>query len=250
MGLALSEDELRDRFRALRTSEEDASTKLRHELITEFTGLAAYFARRYDRRGVPREDLHQVAMLGLVNAVDRFDPELETRFVSFAGRTIDGEIKRFFRDRTWSVRMPRRLQELHLRVRRASEELAHTLGRPPTINELADHVGVETDDVLAALDAGNAYRADSLDRPAPGEEERRSDIASPDADAGFTAIEQRSLVQDLLSGLPERERRILELRFFNEMSQTEIAAELGISQMHVSRLLRRTVDQLRERARE
>ncbi len=242
----MGEDELRDRFRALRSSVDDAAADLRTELITEFTGLAAYFARRYDRRGVPREDLHQVAMLGLVNAVDRFDPELETRFVSFAGRTIDGEIKRFFRDRTWSVRMPRRLQELHLRVRRASEELSHTLGRPPTISELADHVGVETDDVLAALDAGNAYRADSLDRPAPGEEERRSDIASPDADAGFTAIEQRSLVQDLLSGLPERERRILELRFFNEMSQTEIAAELGISQMHVSRLLARTLAQLRQ----
>ena len=241
------EDELRERFRSLRAEPNQA---LRSELINEFTGLAAYFARRYDRRGVPREDLHQVAMLGLLNAVDRFDPEMETRFVSFAGRTIDGEIKRFFRDRTWSVRMPRRLQELHLRVRRASEELSHTLGRPPTVSELAEHIGVDIDEVLSALDAGNAYRADSLDRPAPGEEDRRSDLAALDGDAGFVAIEQRSLVQDLLASLPERERRILELRFFQEMSQTEIAAEMGISQMHVSRLLRRTVEQLRDHAHE
>ncbi len=241
------EDELRERFRSLRAEPNQA---LRSELINEFTGLAAYFARRYDRRGVPREDLHQVAMLGLLNAVDRFDPEMETRFVSFAGRTIDGEIKRFFRDRTWSVRMPRRLQELHLRVRRASEELSHTLGRPPTVSELAEHIGVDIDEVLSALDAGNAYRADSLDRPAPGEEDRRSDLAAIDGDAGFVAIEQRSLVQDLLASLPERERRILELRFFQEMSQTEIATEMGISQMHVSRLLRRTVEQLRDHAGE
>lgn len=239
------EDELRERFRSLRAEPNQA---LRSELINEFTGLAAYFARRYDRRGVPREDLHQVAMLGLLNAVDRFDPEMETRFVSFAGRTIDGEIKRFFRDRTWSVRMPRRLQELHLRVRRASEELSHTLGRPPTVSELAEHIGVDIDEVLSALDAGNAYRADSLDRPALGEEDRRSDLAALDGDAGFVAIEQRSLVQDLLASLPERERRILELRFFQEMSQTEIATEMGISQMHVSRLLRRTVEQLRDHA--
>lgn len=239
------EDELRERFRSLRA---EPNQTLRSELINEFTGLAAYFARRYDRRGVPREDLHQVAMLGLLNAVDRFDPEMETRFVSFAGRTIDGEIKRFFRDRTWSVRMPRRLQELHLRVRRASEELSHALGRPPTVSELAEHIGVDIDEVLSALDAGNAYRADSLDRPAPGEEDRRSDLAALDGDAGFVAIEQRSLVQDLLASLPERERRILELRFFQEMSQTEIAAEMGISQMHVSRLLRRTVEQLRDHA--
>ena len=241
------EYELRERFRSLRAEPNQA---LRSELINEFTGLAAYFARRYDRRGVPREDLHQVAMLGLLNAVDRFDPEMETRFVSFAGRTIDGEIKRFFRDRTWSVRMPRRLQELHLRVRRASEELSHTLGRPPTVSELAEHIGVDIDEVLSALDAGNAYRADSLDRPAPGEEDRRSDLAAIDGDAGFVAIEQRSLVQDLLASLPERERRILELRFFQEMSQTEIATEMGISQMHVSRLLRRTVEQLRDHAGE
>lgn len=243
----MSEDLLRERFRALRAAPDQ---RLRDEIITEFTGLAAYFARRYDRRGVPREDLHQVAMLGLVNAVDRFDPEMETRFVSFAGRTIDGEIKRFFRDRTWSVRMPRRLQELHLRVRRASEELAHSLGRPPTVAELAAEVGVDIDEVLSALDAGNAYRADSLDRPAPGEDDRRTEIPAVDAEAGFNAVDQRSLVADLLSTLPERERRILELRFFNELSQTEIAAAMGISQMHVSRLLRRTVEQLRERANE
>jgi RNA polymerase sigma-B factor len=240
----LSEDDLRARFRELRAG---GDPKLREVLITEFTGLAAYFARRYDRRGVPREDLQQVAMIGLVNAVDRFDPEMETRFVSFAGRTIDGEIKRFFRDRTWSVRMPRRLQELHLQVRRAAEELSHSLGRPPTVAELANEVGVDLDDVVAALDAGNAYRAESLDRPAAGDEERGRDLAASDTDATFAAVEHRSLVADLLASLPERERRILELRFFGELSQSEIAERLGISQMHVSRLLRRTVERLRER---
>jgi RNA polymerase sigma-B factor len=240
----LSEDELRARFRELRTG---GDPTLRDALITEFTGLAAYFARRYDRRGVPREDLHQVAMIGLVNAVDRFDPEMETRFVSFAGRTIDGEIKRYFRDRTWSVRMPRRLQELHLQVRRTAEELSHSLGRPPTVAELAQEVGVDLDDVIAALDAGNAYRAESLDRPAPGDDDRRQQLAATDADASFAAVEHRSLVADLLASLPERERRILELRFFGELSQSEIAEQLGISQMHVSRLLRRTVERLRDR---
>ena len=240
----MSEDELRARFRELRTG---GDPTLRDALITEFTGLAAYFARRYDRRGVPREDLHQVAMIGLVNAVDRFDPEMETRFVSFAGRTIDGEIKRYFRDRTWSVRMPRRLQELHLQVRHTAEELSHSLGRPPTVAELAQEVGVDLDDVIAALDAGNAYRAESLDRPAPGDDDRRQQLAATDADASFAAVEHRSLVADLLASLPERERRILELRFFGELSQSEIAEQLGISQMHVSRLLRRTVERLRDR---
>jgi RNA polymerase sigma-B factor len=243
----LSDDELRESFRELRRNADEA---LRARLIEEFQGLAAYLARRYDRRGVPREDLQQVAMVGLINAVDRFDPEMETRFVSFAGRTIDGEIKRFFRDRTWSVRMPRRLQELHLQVRHATDHLSQVNGRPPTVFELADHLGADVDDVLAALDAGHAYRADSLDRPAPGDDEgRRSDPMAPEGEAGYAAVEHRSLVADLLATLPDRERRILELRFYNEMSQTEIAAELGISQMHVSRLLRRTVEQLRERLR-
>lgn len=243
----MSDDELRESFRELRRC---GDQELRDRLIAEFQGLAAYLARRYDRRGVPRDDLHQVAMVGLINAVDRFDPEMDTRFVSFAGRTIDGEIKRFFRDRTWSVRMPRRLQELHLQVRHATDDLSQTLRRPPTVFELAEHLDAEVDDVLAALDAGHAYRADSLDRPAPGDEEgRRSDPTAPEGEAGYVAVEHRSLVTDLLSTLPDRERRILELRFYEEMSQTEIAAVLGISQMHVSRLLRRTVDQLRERLR-
>lgn len=238
----MREDELHERFRELRVT---GDPELRDALVTEFSRLASYFARRYDHRGVPRDDLQQVAMVGLLHAIDRFDPEFGTRFASFAGRTIDGELKRHFRDHTWSVRMPRRMQELHLRARGVNEALAQSLGRSPTVAELATEMGVELDEAVAALDAGTAYRADSLDRPPPGDDERRCEPALPDGDAAFADVEHRSVVADLLATLPERERHILRLRFYDELSQSEIAERLGISQMHVSRLLRRSVEQLR-----
>ncbi len=240
----MREDELQERFRQLRAT---SDPKLREELVAEFTRLANYFARRYDHRGVPRDDLKQVAMLGLLHAIDRFDPDFGTRFASFAGRTIDSELKRHFRDHTWSVRMPRRMQELHLRARGVSETLVQALGRSPTVAELAAEMGVELDEAVAALDAGTAYRADSLDRPAPGDDEPGCEPALPDGDAAFIDVEHRSVMADLLATLPERERHILRLRFYDELSQSEIADRLGISQMHVSRLLRRSVEQLRLR---
>jgi len=243
----LTDDELLARFRLLRAG---THPTVRTELIDEFTGLAAYLARRYHGRGVPREDLQQIALVGLMLAVDRFDPDHGARFASFAGRTIDGELKRFFRDRTWAVRMPRRMQELQLSARRANETLTHRLGRVPTVAELAVEMGVELDDAVAALDAGSAYRADSLDRrsfDADDDAEAGPHVVAPDAEAGFDAIEYRSVVDELLATLPERERRIVQLRFFEERTQAEIAAELGISQMHVSRLLRRSVEILRRR---
>ncbi|MEM7324843.1 MAG: SigB/SigF/SigG family RNA polymerase sigma factor [Actinomycetota bacterium] len=230
------------RFEAYRAS---GDIELRNALVERHTSLAYAFARRYVRKGVSQDDLEQVAVLALIGAVERFDATLGIRFSTFAGRTIDGELKRHFRDRAWSVRVPRRQQELGLAVRSAIDTLSKELGRSPTIPELAQSVGVELDEVLAAMEATQAFRADSLDAPVDdGSAQTRGDaIAS--IDPGPLALENQSAVAGLLAALPERERRIVELRFFQEMSQREIAAEMEMSQMHVSRLLRSALVTLR-----
>ena len=168
------------------------------------------------------------------------------RFTTFAGRTIDGELKRHFRDRAWAVRIPRRYQDLGLAVRAAMDALAKELGRSPTIPELADAVGADVDEVLAAMEANQAFRAESIDAPAGAEESTRT-VADElhSVDVGPGALDDRTVVAGLLDSLPERERRIVELRFFGEKSQREIAEEVGMSQMHVSRLLRRALATLR-----
>jgi len=187
-----------------------------------------------------------LARLGLIGAVERFDPSVGVRFETFAGRTIDGELKRHFRDRAWSVRVPRSQQDLGLAVRTAVDTLSKEHGRSPTLPELAEAVGAEVDEVLAAIEAAQAFRSDSIDAPATG------DASSPTIgdrlgtfDLGPGALENREVVADLLAALPERERRIVELRFFGELNQREIAAEVGMSQMHVSRLLRQALASLR-----
>lgn len=219
----------------------------RNELVERYMALARAFARRYDRRGVPREDLEQVASVALIGAVERFDPEVGVKFATFAGRTVDGELKRYFRDRAWSVRVPRRYQDLSQAVRITIESLSSDLGRSPTIPELADAMGVEVDEVVAAMEAAQAYRADSIDMPAAGDDPSGWSLADELAavDLGPGALENREVVAELLAALPDRERRIVELRFFGERSQRDIAAELDISQMHVSRLLRRALTLLR-----
>ncbi|MFN0092728.1 MAG: SigB/SigF/SigG family RNA polymerase sigma factor [Acidimicrobiales bacterium] len=236
--------EVLDRFRQLRTT---GDPKLRDELITAHLPLARYFAARYASRAAAREDLDQVAVLGLIEALDRFDPERDVQFSTFAGRTIDGRLKRHFRDHTWAMRTPRRLKELHGQLRRATEELTHQNGRPPTTAELAARLGAEVEEIIEALDAGQGYRADSLDRPFGADDGVTLGEATGQADASYEGVERELLVRDILAGLPPRERAILELRFFGELTQSEIAERLGISQMHVSRLLRRTVEQLRIR---
>lgn len=235
--------ELEERFRRYRDS---PSVERRNELIEEHLTLARGFARRYRDRGVAVEDLEQVAMVGLIGAVERFDPALGVRFSTFAGRTIDGELKRHFRDKAWSVRVPRQYQELGIAIRATLDTLTKELGRAPTIPELADALGVEIDEVLAAMEAAQAFRADSIDVPI-GEDDTGTTVADGLGadDLGPGLFDDRALLMDLLNRLPSRERRIVELRFFHEKSQREIAEEIGVSQMHISRLLRKALATLR-----
>jgi RNA polymerase sigma-B factor len=219
----------------------------RNRLVETHADLAEHFVRRYAGRGLAREDLRQMALLAMVKAADRFEPERGVAFSTFASRTIDGELKRQFRDRSWAVRPPRALQELHLALRRADEELTQERGRHPRIDELAERLDVSEEDVLEALEAGAAHHADSLDAPV-GVDERSGVDRLAARDAGFDQTERTLIVQDLLDILPERERTILELRFYEHLSQEEIAERIGVSQSYLSRLLRRTLLDLRQRA--
>jgi RNA polymerase sigma-B factor len=220
--------------------------RLRNELIEAHQGLAAHLARRFANRGEQLDDLKQVAFVGLLKAVERFDPGRELEFSTFATATIEGELKRHFRDKTWTIRPPRRRQELHLKLSAAVSDLSQQLKRAPRVPEVAAHLGVSEDEVLDAMDAGGAYRPSSLDAPRSGTESATLESRGGSEDMGFELAEHRLIVEQLLAGLPEREQKIVRLRFFEDMGQTEIAEEVGISQMHVSRLLARTLLQLRE----
>lgn len=227
-------------------SSKDRST--RNRLVERHMGLAAHIANRFRRSGGSDDDLRQVAMVGLVKAVDRFDPDYGAAFSAFAGRTIEGELKRYFRDRSWVVRVPRGAKELHLLVRRASEELAQRSGRSPSIDEIAVHLQVDRDDVLRGLSATAAYNVGTLDGGGSGDDneigsDRQRLLA--EEDDGYVATDNRELIGELLGRLPDREREIVRLRFFERKSQSEIAEMVGISQMHVSRLLRRSFEQMR-----
>ena len=207
-------------------------------------GLAAHVARRFGRRGPSDDDLRQVAFLALVKAVDRFDPDRNVAFSTFAGRTIEGEIKRHFRDHTWTVRVPRSAKEIHLRLRRATDELTQRLGRSPTVPQLAEHLGIDADEVLEGIAAGSAYSTASLDAPVGDDGDGRPPARRRGRRASATSPTSRWW-QELMTRLPEREQEIVRLRFFEELSQSEIAERVGISQMHVSRLLRRSFEQMR-----
>jgi len=199
-------------------------------------------------RGVPTEDLHQIALLGLVKAVERFDPNLGAAFTTFAGRTIEGEVKRYFRDFTWSARVPRSAQELHLGVRRATDELITKLERSPTVQDIAMHLEIDRDDVVRGLAASAAFNSASLDSAGPCSSRSATDRtrALSSTDDRLAGTVDRVLVESLLTGLRERDRTVIELRYFDELSQSEIAERVGVSQMHVSRLLRRSLESLRE----
>ncbi len=220
--------------------------RLRNELIEAHQGLAVHLARRFANRGEQLDDLKQVAFVGLLKAVERFDPGRNLELSTFATATIEGELKRHFRDRTWAIRPPRSRQELHLRLGGAVSELSQQLGRAPRVPEVAAHLGVSEDEVLDAMDAGGAYRPASLDAPRSGSESASLESSIGTEDTGFELAEHRLIIEELLAGLPEREQTIVRLRFFEEMGQADIAAQVGISQMHVSRLLARTLVQLRE----
>jgi RNA polymerase sigma-B factor len=221
--------------------------ELREELVTAHLPVANHIARRFSNRGEPQEDLVQVANIGLIQAVDRFDPERGVEFLSYAVPTIMGEVRRHFRDQAWAMRVPRRLKELHLAIGAAVGELSQTNGRAPTATELAEHLNVSRDEILEGLEASNAYRSLSLDDPLFGEDEAPTLADSlGDEDAALEGVEYREALQPLLERIPPRERKILILRFFGNKTQTQIAEEVGISQMHVSRLLAQTLSKLRE----
>jgi RNA polymerase sigma-B factor len=217
----------------------------RETLLVRHRPLAIYLARRFQGRGESLEDLQQVATLALLKAIDRVDPGRDVKFSTFATITIIGELKRHLRDRGWAVRVPRPIQELAVRVTRVMGTLTQELGRSPTVHEIAAHVGSTEEDVVEAIDASRAYTADSLDAPAGAEEGTSARERLGNEDDRFESLESWHTVAPLIQRLPERERRILYLRFFEEMTQSEIAQELGISQMHVSRLLARTLSLLR-----
>ncbi len=217
----------------------------RERLVHRFLPLAEHLALRFVGRGESREDLEQVARLGLVHAIDRFDPDRGVQFSTFATVTIVGELKRHFRDKGWSIRVPRTLQESALLVNRTAAELWQELGRAPTVDEVAARADLPSESVLEAMEAVQAYSTSSLEAPIGEDGATTGDLLGDD-DPRFAVSEEWLAIAPRLRNLPARERRILYLRFFRDMTQAEIAAELGISQMHVSRLLTQTLATLRE----
>ncbi|OBF64383.1 RNA polymerase subunit sigma [Mycobacterium sp. 852002-51971_SCH5477799-a] len=220
----------------------------RDKIVERCLPLADHIARRFEGRGEPRDDLVQVARVGLVNAVVRFDVDAGSDFVSFAVPTIMGEVRRHFRDNSWSVKVPRRLKELHLRLGTATADLSQRLGRAPTATELAAELDMDREEVVEGLVAGSSYNTLSIDSGGGSEEEEARAIADTlgDVDTGLDRIEDQESLRPLLEALPERERTVLVLRFFESMTQTQIAERVGISQMHVSRLLAKSLTRLRD----
>ncbi|HUP84804.1 MAG TPA: SigB/SigF/SigG family RNA polymerase sigma factor [Acidimicrobiales bacterium] len=226
---------------------------LRERLVNAHIGLAASLASRFASRQENHDDLHQAALLGLLHAVDRFDPTRGVQFTTFAWATISGELKRHFRDRTWGVRVPRRVQELYLTTAEAMDALTNTLGRSPTIAEVADRIGASDEEVVEALEARSAYRLASIDSPVGNDGDDSGSgngMQLGDHDPGYGVVEQRSVLRGLINKLPEREREIIHLRFNEELTQAEIADRVGVSQMHVSRLLSTSLTKLRVLASE
>jgi RNA polymerase sigma-B factor len=226
----------------------DGDLEARDELIRRFIPLARQLASRYRHAGEPHEDLVQVACVGLLKAVDRFEPERGHAFTKYAVPTMLGELKRHFRDKGWAVHVPRATQELALKVSEALGTLPGKLGRSPTPRDVAESLGAPVEDVLEAMEAATAYEATSLDAPRPGSDDddggwTYSDTVSSE-EHGYELVEIGEALKGTLSALPDRERIILRLRFEQDMTQAEIAERIGVSQMHVSRLLRRALDKL------
>jgi RNA polymerase sigma-B factor len=234
--------------RLLERYHRDDDLAARERLIERFLPLARQLASRYSYTDEPHDDLVQVACVGLVKAVDRFEPERGSTFVNYAVPTILGELKRHFRDKGWAVHVPRAMQERALRVNQAIAVLSTRLGRSPSPREIAAHVGISTEQVLEALEAATAYDTLSLESTPPGgdEDERRSYADTlPTDEKGYELVELGQALSGTVRALPDRERTILHLRFVQDLTQAEIAEQVGVSQMHVSRLLRRATDKLR-----
>ena len=231
----------------LRRYHEQGDLAARKQLIERYMSLVRSLARRYSYRGEQLEDLVQIGAIGLIKAIDRFDTDRGVEFSTYATPTIVGEIKRHFRDRGWAIRVPRRLQELRLSITSATAELTQENGRSPTVSELARKIGVSDEEIIEGLESSNAYSTLSLDAPDSSDDSALSmiDVIGGD-DEALEHVENRETIKPLLEALDPREKHILTLRFFRGMTQSQIAAEIGISQMHVSRLLARTLERLRE----
>jgi RNA polymerase sigma-B factor len=245
----LDKQEVRHVFRAYQEAQSD-SERLAHreKLVEQYIGLVEFLARRFRNRGEPLEDLIQVGTIGLLKAIDRFDLEREVEFSTYATPTVVGELKRHFRDKGWAVRVPRRLQELHLELTKVVNSLGQELGRSPTVAEIAKAAGTTEESVLEGLEIAQAYNFTSLDAPIDSGDGGSTTFADQlgEDDEQLENLEYRASLAPEMEKLPERERRILYLRFFKGMTQSEIANRLGISQMHVSRLLNRTLIRLRD----
>ncbi|MDI6715954.1 MAG: RNA polymerase sigma factor SigF [Actinomycetota bacterium] len=244
--LAWDRDKTFDLFKKYKKTK---SPEVRDELVCMYINLVEYLARRFKNRGEPIEDLIQVGTIGLIKAIDRFDVDRSVEFTTYATPTIVGEIKRYFRDKGWAVKVPRRLQELNLLVTQAMNNLTQELKRAPTISEIADHLGVNSEHVIEAMETSEAYSFVSLDRDLSSDADDSFSLLEyiGEDDKELTGIEDRTCLAEALAELSKQEQRILYLRFFRGLTQTEIAQQLGISQMHVSRLLRRTLEVLREK---
>jgi RNA polymerase sigma-B factor len=224
--------------------------RAREELVKLYMPMARRMAGRYAGVVEPYDDLVQVASLGLLNAIDRFDIDRGIPFGGFAKPTIMGELKRYFRDKVWTIRVPRALHDRMAAIETATEELTEELSRPPSPKQLAEHLDIDVADILEALEARENRRPLALDRPiqnADGEEQSTPEWIG-EVDDGYELVEDRLTVESVLPALDPREREVLRLRFIEELPQTKIAAQIGCSQMHVSRLLRRTLDRMREEA--
>ena len=243
-------EELRALHRRYRDSTDAAEReRIREQLVDAYHDFVYFLARKFQNRGEPLDDIVQVGYLGLIKAIERFDPDLGYEFTTFATLTVAGEIKRHFRDKGTAIRFPRRLQELHQSVVRVNEQMKNELGREPTVAELAERLGVTPDDVTEAMEIGPAYMPLSLDQPVAsgdGQDSRAVSDRIGDVDPELDRVEMRDVLNRAMVHLTPRERAIMAMRFYDQMSQSEIARRLGISQMHVSRLQRAALEQLRK----
>lgn len=243
---AWDKEKTRELFRRFK---EEGDMDAREKLVMSHLNLVRFIANKFKNRGEPIDDLIQVGYLGLLKAIDRFDPNRGLEFTTFATPTIMGEIKRHFRDKGWSVRVPRRLQELSAKVNQATDTLTSQLQRSPTIAEIADYLDATVDEVLEAMESSSAYSSVSLEAPSGADDDDAPSVidryATEDSDLAFT--DDRIIIEEALASFSPRERDVIEMRFLKGMTQIEIAEKLGISQVQVSRLLRRTLKKIKDK---
>lgn len=243
---AWDKEKTRELFRRFK---EEGDMDAREKLVMSHLNLVRFIANKFKNRGEPIDDLIQVGYLGLLKAIDRFDPSRGLEFTTFATPTIMGEIKRHFRDKGWSVRVPRRLQELSAKVNQAADTLTSRLQRSPTIAEIADYLDATVDEVLEAMESSSAYSSVSLEAPSGADDDDTPSVidryATEDSDLAFT--DDRIIIEEALASFSPRERDVIEMRFLKGMTQIEIAEKLGISQVQVSRLLRRTLKKIQDK---